>query len=288
MSKVKKLVTLLLAFVLSFSFSINPIHAEKDGGDEKKQEQQDKQEKKKEDEKKGKDEIPSHVLNISKENTYPNTTKDQTVLEPNKLAKELIESAEEEISNPELIKMLNESTLKPSKLAIGYRGEIYLGYWPIHYKSNESNVNWEYQQINTNVSNNLGGTEKAIIHYNQEEEQRIKGGLTSKTDRSSDVMKMIILNAQKNTDLPLSLEAVFGRGTKKPQSYGVPPKNVGYLHAYAPALNEKGVVTFGEVYLVLKGSKKILEVRNVTKQGIGAWIPIQDHVSFSFQLKSTP
>nr|WP_323368649.1 YfkD family protein [Radiobacillus deserti] len=26
-------------------------------------------------------------------------------------------------------------------------------------------------------------------------------------------------------------------------------------------------------------------VKNVTKQGIGAWIPIQDHLSFSFNLK---
>lgn len=41
----------------------------------------------------------------------------------------------------------------------------------------------------------------------------------------------------------------------------------------------------GEVYIKLKGSNKTLVVKNVEKQGIGAWIPIQDYVSFSFQLK---
>ncbi|MRG87454.1 YfkD famly protein [Salinibacillus xinjiangensis] len=230
--------------------------------------------------------IPSHVLNISKENTYPNSKKDQTHLEPNELAKELIDSAKVKIENPEFIKMLNESTLKPSKIAFGYRGEIYLGHWPLQYKSDESSVNWEYQEINTNVLNNLGGKEKKTLNYVQEKEKRVKGGLTSKTNRAEDVKKMILLKAQSDSDLPLSFETVIGTGTKKDQTYGVPSKNVGYLHAYAPALNEKGVVTYGEVYLVLKGSKKKLEVRNVTKQGIGAWLPVQDHISFSFQLKS--
>ena len=32
----------------------------------------------------------------------------------------------------------------------------------------------------------------------------------------------------------------------------------GYLYAYTPAVNEKGKVTFGEVYLVLKGNQKDL------------------------------
>ena len=44
-------------------------------------------------------------------------------------------------------------------------------------------------------------------------------------------------------------------------------------------------VTIGEVFIKLKGSNKKIVVKNVTKQGIGGWIPIQDHVSFSFQLK---
>ncbi|WP_234998576.1 YfkD famly protein [Salirhabdus sp. Marseille-P4669] len=284
----RRLSFLFVAITLLFTLSLpNQMLAKEEKAEDKAEEKTENEEENKK-EKKPNNDIPSHVLNISKENTYPNTTRDQTVLEPNELAEELIESADEEITNPELIKMLNESTLKPSKLAFGYRGEIYLGYWPIHYKSKESNVNWEYQQINTNISNNLGGTEKATLNYVQESEKRIKGGLTSKTEKASDVMKMMLLSAQDKTDLPLAFETVFGSGTKKTQTYGVPPKKVGYLYSYAPALNEKGVVTFGEVYLVLKGSKKSLEVKNVTKQGIGAWIPIQDHVSFSFQLKNTP
>ncbi|MCP8617914.1 YfkD famly protein [Salirhabdus salicampi] len=229
--------------------------------------------------------VPSHVLNISKENTYPNSSKDQTVLEPNALAKQLINSSNVKIDNPDLIKMLNESSLKPSKLAIGYRGEIYLGDWPLNYKSKETNVNWEYQQINVNRLDNLGGNNKKTLNYSQEDHKTIKGGLTSKIEKSDNVRKMMLQEAKKDTDLPLSFETIFGKGTKTGQSYGIPPKKVGYLYAFAPAVNEKGVVTFGEVYLVLKGSKKFLEVRNVTKQGIGAWIPIQDHVSFTFQLK---
>ncbi|MBD4935389.1 hypothetical protein GUF79_04570, partial [Xanthomonas citri pv. citri] len=51
---------------------------------------------------------------------------------------------------------------------------------------------------------------------------------------------------------------------------------------------EKGKVTYGEVYLVLKGNKRKLVVKNVTSQGIGAWIPVQDHVTFGFQLSSLP
>jgi hypothetical protein len=270
----KKLFFLLVVTIMSIAF-LYPGHLLAEKKENEKAEEK-------------KNEIPSHVLNISKENTYPNTKKDQTYLEPNKLAKELIDSANVEVTNPAFIKMLNESSLKPSKLAIGYRGDIYLGYWPIHYKSEESNVNWEYQQINTNMANNLGGKEKTTINYVQESQKHIKGGLTAETDRSADVKKMMLLTAQEKTELPLAFETVIGHGTKKSQMYGVPPKKVGYLHAYAPALNEKGVVTYGEVYLVLKGSKKKLEVRNVTKQGMGAWIPVQDHVSFSFQLKNTP
>ncbi|MCI3987556.1 YfkD family protein, partial [Bacillus vallismortis] len=60
------------------------------------------------------------------------------------------------------------------------------------------------------------------------------------------------------------------------------------LNAYAPAVNEKGKVTYGEVYLVLKWNKRKLVVKNVTSQGIGACIPVQDHVTFGFQLVSQP
>lgn len=229
--------------------------------------------------------IPSHVLNISKENTYPNSTKDQVILEPSELVKELMDDSEVKIENPELIKLLNETSLNPSPIAIGYRGMIYMGHWPLSYKSGETNVNWEYQEINTNQLNNMGGEKPQTMNYNQDAEKDVKGGLTAKIDSPDEVKKMILFNAKKNTELPLAFHTVVGKGTKKDNSYAVPVNKVGYLNAFAPAVNEKGEVTFGEVYLELKGSKKKIVVKNVTKQGIGAWIPIQDHISFSFNLK---
>ncbi|MRH44625.1 hypothetical protein GH741_18420 [Aquibacillus halophilus] len=229
--------------------------------------------------------IPSHVLNISKENTYPNSTKDEVILEPSDLVKELIEDADHEIENPDLIKMLNETSLKPSPIAIGYRGMVYMGHWPLSYTSSETNVNWEYQQINTNQLNNIGGDAQKTMSFNQQEEKHVKGGLTAKIDSPEQIKKMMLLNAKENMDLPLSFQAVIGKGTKKDNSYAIPVKKMGYLDAFAPAVSEKGQVTFGEVYIQLKGSKKKIVVKNVTKQGIGAWIPIQDHVSFSFKLK---
>ncbi|TCT19640.1 YfkD-like protein [Melghiribacillus thermohalophilus] len=229
--------------------------------------------------------VPSHVLNISKENTYPNSTKDLTFLEPSSLTKELIDGADVKIENPDLIKMLNETTIHPSPIAFGYRSMIYLGNWPLNYESQETSVNWEYQEINVNELNNYGGDSKKTLNYVQEQEKEINGGLTSKVEQAESIKKLMLLKAQENVDLPLSFKTIIGKGTKKEQTYGVPPKKNGRLLAYAPAVNEKGILTMGEVYIKLKGSNKTLVVKNVEKQGIGAWIPIQDYVSFSFQLK---
>ncbi|MFG6149804.1 YfkD family protein [Halobacillus sp. B23F22_1] len=236
-------------------------------------------------ENKAQSEIPSHVLNISKDNTYPNSTEDQEVLEAEKLTDELINNSDVRISNPELIEMLNETTIRPSPFAIGYRGEIFLGRWPLSYESKERNTNWEYQEINVNELNNQGGQKNEEISYEQKEEKHIKGGLTTKATHSEQMMKLILLEAQNNTKVPLSFQSVIGRGTKQNNKYAVPVNKVGKLHAYAPALNEKGEVAFGDVYIQLKGSKMSIDVKNVTRQGIGAWIPIQDHVSFSFELQ---
>ncbi|UOR13411.1 YfkD famly protein [Halobacillus amylolyticus] len=229
--------------------------------------------------------IPNHVLNISKDNTYPNSTDDQEVLEAEELTDELMEESELRITNPQLIEILNETTLKPSPFALGYRAEIFLGRWPLAYESKESNINWEYQEINVNELDNHGGNQPEKMSYEQKEEKHIKGGLTSKISHSEQMMKLILLEAQKNTKLPLSFHTVIGAGTKQKNTYSVPVNKTGILHAYAPAINEKGEVAFGDVYIKLKGSKKSLEVKNVTRQGIGAWIPIQDHVGFSFELK---
>ncbi|WP_138417987.1 YfkD famly protein [Aquibacillus sediminis] len=275
----KKFISYLILVLLCSVIAPLSIHAE----DAEQEDQEESESESKEEQKE--DKIPSHVLTISKENTYPNSTKDEVVLEPSDLVEELIEDAEVKIENPDLIKMLNETSLKPSPIAFGYRGMIYLGHWPLSYKSDETNVNWEYQKINTNELNNLGGDNQKTMSYNQKEEKHVKGGLTAKIDRPDQIKKMMLLNAKENVDLPLSFHTVVGKGTKKDNSYGVPVKKIGSLSAFAPAVSEKGQVTFGEVYVELKGSKKRLVVKNVTKQGIGAWIPVQDHLSFSFQLK---
>lgn len=230
-------------------------------------------------------EIPSHVLTISKENTYPNSTEDQEIVESSEMTKGMIEEVDIPIENPDLIKMLNETTLKPSWFAIGYRGMVYLGRWPLNYRSSETTVNWEYQKINTNELNNLGGDNTQEMSYSQQEQKEIKGALTNKIAKPDQIKKMMLLKAKDKTKLPLAYRTIIGKGTKKDNSYHVPVKKFGYLQAYAPALNEKGQVTFGEVYIELKGSEKAIVVKNVTKQGIGAWIPIQDHISFSFTLK---
>ena len=99
---------------------------------------------------------------------------------------------------------------------------------------------------------------------------------------------MMLLKASEKTKLPLSFDTIIGAGTKKDQYYNIPSKKLGYLDAYAPAVNEKGTVTYGEVYLVLKGGKRSIEIKNVTSQGIGAWIPIQDYVSFKFSATDVP
>jgi hypothetical protein len=257
---------LIIVLVLACLFPVNSFAAEKE---------------------KSKDnfKVPSHVLSISQENTFPNTTEDQAIVEPSKLTKGLLENVDVPIENPNLIKMLNETTLKPSPVAIGYRGMVYLGRWPLNYQSSDTTVNWEYQQINENELNNLGGETDQELGYHQQEQKEVKGALTNKIANPDQVKKMMLLKAKNKTNLPLSYGAVIGKGTKKTNTYTIPVKKQGDLDAYAPALNEKGQVTFGEVYIQLKGSKKSIEVKNVTKQGIGAWIPIQDHVSFSLQVK---
>lgn len=236
-------------------------------------------------EEKGKYEVPSHVLDIAKENTFPNSTEDEEVIEPSELTQELMESTEVPITNPNLIKMLNETSLDPSPIGFGYRGMVFLGRWPLNYESDDTNINWEYQKINVNELNNFGGNDNQKLNYNQQAQKEIKGALTNRIANPDDVKQMMIITAKQATKLPLSYTTTIGAGTKKENSYSVPSQKYGYLHAFAPAVNEKGKVTFGEVYIQLKGTKKSIVVKNVTKQGIGAWIPIQDHVSFSFELK---
>ncbi|MGI8387171.1 YfkD family protein [Robertmurraya sp. P23] len=271
---------LLYALVVGFLFSLlsfSTIHAEKPAAPEAKKEKQQQQV-----------QVPNSVLNITKENTYPNPTQDMPTLQPSELTKDLIESSKVKIENPELIRMLNETTVNSTPFAVGYRAIIYLGQWPLNYESSETAPNWEYQKINTNYVDNRGGNANYQMHYVQEMQKIVRGGLTSKVANAEDVKKMMLLKAAEKTGLPLAFETVVGGGTKKDQVYNVPPKRLGYLYGYAPAVNEKGKVTYGEVYIMLKGSKKMIVVKNVTSQGIGAWIPVQDHVSFGFIAPDKP
>lgn len=232
--------------------------------------------------------VPASVRNITKENTYPNPTQALPLLQPSELTKKLIDSSKVKIENPDLIRMLNESNINSTPFAFGYRAIIYLGQWPLNYVSTETSPNWEFQKINTNFYDNRGGKIPYRIHYVQEVQKIIRGGLTAKIANSEDVKKMMLLKAMEKTKLPLSFDTIIGGGTKNDHVYNVAPNRLGYLYAYAPAVNEKGKVTYGEVYLMLKGNKKFIVVKNVTSQGIGAWIPVQDYVSFGFLVAERP
>lgn len=232
--------------------------------------------------------IPLSVRNISKENTYPNSTQNLPYLQPSELTKKLIKTSKVKIENPDLIRMLNESSINSSPFAIGYRAIVYLGQWPLNYESTETSPNWEYQKINTNYFDNRGGNVPYQIHYVQEVQKIVRGGLTAKVANAEDVKKMMLHKAMDKTKLPLSFETIIGGGTKNDHVYNIPANRLGYLYAFCPGVNEKGKVTYGEVYLMLKGNRKFIVVKNVTSQGIGAWIPVQDYVSFSFAASERP
>ncbi len=232
--------------------------------------------------KSGKIELPSSVVKIGKENTFQNSERDFPNLLPSEFAKELLDSSKVKIDNPNLIRMLNESAINKSPFSIGVRATIYLGEWPLNYQSSETSPNWEYQKVNTNYYDNRGGQANYQIHYVQESQKMIKGVLTAKVPNAEDVQKMILHTAMEKSKLPLTFETVIGAGTKHHHIYNVAPNRLGNLTAYAPAINEKGEITYGEVYLVMRGTKRNIVVKNVTTQAIGAWIPIQDHLSFTF------
>ncbi len=273
----KFLSVMIIGFLFIMLYSGLLVFAEKEKNGEKQAEQQ-----------KQTVQIPNSVITITKENTYPNPTQNLPKLQPSDFTAELLNTSKVKIENPDLIKMLNETSVNSTPFALGYRAVIYLGRWPLNYESSETSPNWEYQKINTNYYDNRGGTANYQIHYVQEQQKIIRGGLTAKIPKAEQVKKMMLMTAAENTNLPLAFETIVGAGTKNDRVYNIPPKRLGYLFGYAPAVNEKGKVTYGEVYLMLKGSKKRLIVKNVTTQGIGAWIPIQDHVSFGFLAAEQP
>ncbi|WP_060788721.1 YfkD famly protein [Geobacillus zalihae] len=231
---------------------------------------------------------PGAVMDISKENTYPNPTQDLPHLEPSSFTKQLLRSANVKIENPELIHLFNESSATDTPWAIGFRATIYLGQWPLNYQSIETSTNWEYQKVNTNFLDNRGGDTAQKLYYKQEMQKYVRGGLTVKVPNEDAVKRMMLNKAMEKTNLPLSFSTVVGLGTKKDQPYNVPAKKIGYLYVYAPAVNEKGKVTYGEVYVVLKGNKKKIVVKNVTTRGVGAWIPVQDRLYMSYVVSEQP
>lgn len=119
--------------------------------------------------------IPQSVLSISKENTYKNPTQDLPYLQPSDLAKQLLESTEETIENPDLIRIMNESSIQFAKLGFAMKASIYLGEWPLAYESEGTEVNWEYQKVNTNYIDNRGGNAPKVMSYNQEQQKKITG-----------------------------------------------------------------------------------------------------------------
>ncbi|SFM45760.1 YfkD-like protein [Gracilibacillus orientalis] len=225
------------------------------------------------------------LVSIENENTYKQVSEEETMIEPSKLVKELLEDVNVKIDNPLLIKSLNESTIKPSPFAFGYRANVFLGHWPLSYQSELSEVNWDFQTVNTNELNNVKGEKNQEIYYYQIEEKHVEGALTAKIDQTDQIKQMILQKARSQHEYPLTFHAVVGKETKLSKTYTVPTSKTGILKANIPVVKDTGQVTLGEVYLELKGSKKNLVIKNVTKQEVGAFIPIANHLTFTFETK---
>src|SRR5699024_9963448 len=118
--------------------------------------------------------LPKNILNIQKENTFNNVGEDTESLEPSKATKSLIKDSNVKLNNPDVIKMLNESSIQPSPISIGYRATIYLGRWPLNYESDKTSITWDYEDINKNKLNNDKGEETQQLNYQQKEEKKVK------------------------------------------------------------------------------------------------------------------
>ncbi|MEW9669725.1 YfkD family protein [Ammoniphilus sp. 3BR4] len=236
----------------------------------------------------GKLKVPDTVKDISRQNTYPNPSMDPEYVQPSATTSELFRTTNYGIENPNLIRLLNETTIQPSKLAIGFRANIYLGNWALNYESKETSVNWEYKEANINKLDNRGGRETTELTYEQNEEFTAVGGLTTEVLAEDDVKKLMIAKAKQNTGLNLAFQSTVGKGTKQDTIMRVPTKKIGYLHAFVPAASEKGTITYGEVYLNIQGGEKKLIIKNVTHKGVGAWIPIQDKLMFKYVMSDQP
>lgn len=236
---------------------------------------------------KAKNQLPDNVKNISRQNTYPNADTIPERVQPSTATSSLLNTTNYVIENPNLIRLLNETTIKNSVFSFG-KASIYLGNWALSYQSKETTPHWEYMLANRNQLDNRKGTMTQELHYRQNQQFTAKGGLTTPTANEEDVMSLMIVKAQEKSGMNLSYQTTIGQGTTTSTIMKVPPKKVGYLNAYIPAVHEKGTVIYGEVYLIIKGRKSYLEIKNVTNSGVSAWIPIQDYLSFQYQLTDQP
>src|SRR5699024_8506676 len=145
------------------------------------------------DKKKEKDsfDLPKNVLPISKENTFPNVTENVEMMEQSEETKALLKTADINIENPELIAMLNETTINPSPIGIGYRASIYLGRMPLEYKSEDTSFIWDYNQVNEIELNNIVGKDVQELQYYQNKEKKIKGERTKKKRKTRMEKKII-------------------------------------------------------------------------------------------------
>ena len=185
-------------------------------------------------------EIPSSVIN-TKENTYPNPAQDLPKLQPSReLTEELLQTSKVKIENPNLLLMLNETVINKPILALGYRPKCIWG-------TGRSIMNRRKHHQTGNTKRSIRifmiiGADRVPIkvdYCSGTGQSLSRGGLTAKVAHADDVQQMMLREAMEKTKLPLSFETIIGPGTKKDQYYNIPGQKLGYLDAYAPAINEK-------------------------------------------------
>ncbi|SEO65272.1 YfkD-like protein [Amphibacillus marinus] len=222
------------------------------------------------------DQLPAHVQSIEQENTRVQEHAQAVFGEAKSLTKTMLEKQAQQISNPFFIEQLNETQVNNSKFAFGYKSEVYLGRWPLHYESKETGINWSYQKVNENY------VSPERIKYFQTDEVKVNGGIQSKIPGSEQIQQMVLQNVMERLSIPVSFEASFGADTEKVLALN---NNAGRetLEAYAGAVKEVGQVTYGEVFLTMNGRKQDLTIKNVVDEEITVWLPIPNRLAFHFK-----
>src|SRR5690625_4849497 len=176
--------------------------------------------------------LPNNVLSITKSNTFPNPSEEMAFVEPSELTKKLLESIKEPIENPEIIKLLNETSIKTTPFTLGYQSDIYLGRWPLYYKSESSSIIWDYEHINMNELNNRSGNESQEIKYVQKKDRTVKGALMNKIDDPEMIKKLILQKTKSKAPFSVAFTTKVGANTKLNNVYNIGAKKIGILEAY--------------------------------------------------------